>query len=271
MTARQGAEEAKAPAHDYRDTLFLPQTSLPMKAGLAEAEPKLLARWEGLELYERLRKEAKGRTKFILHDGPPYANGDVHIGTALNKISEGYRRPLPRHDGQGRGLCAGLGLPRAAHRVEGRGKLSRQGQDEGRGARPAIPRRVSRLRRALAFRAARAVQAPGRRGRLGASLHHHGLSGRGRHRARVSEIRAKRRALSRLEARHVVGGRAHRARRSRGRISGARVDDAVREVSGVYGANGSCGRERCYLDDDAMDHPWKPRHRLFQEHFLRPL
>jgi len=87
MAARQGAqEETKPPAHDYRDTLFLPQTSLPMKAGLAEAEPKLLARWQALKLYERLREEAKGRAKFVLHDGPPYANGDVHIGTALNKI-----------------------------------------------------------------------------------------------------------------------------------------------------------------------------------------
>jgi isoleucyl-tRNA synthetase len=85
MAARHGAQE-RAPAHDYRDTLFLPQTSLPMKAGLAEAEPQILARWERLGLYARLRDAARGREKFVLHDGPPYANGDVHIGTALNKI-----------------------------------------------------------------------------------------------------------------------------------------------------------------------------------------
>jgi isoleucyl-tRNA synthetase len=71
---------------DYKDTLFLPATSLPMKAGLAEAEPRLLARWAETRLHERLRTASKGREKFILHDGPPYANGDIHIGHALNKI-----------------------------------------------------------------------------------------------------------------------------------------------------------------------------------------
>jgi isoleucyl-tRNA synthetase len=71
---------------DYKDTLFLPATSLPMKAGLAEAEPRLLARWAETRLHERLCTASKGREKFILHDGPPYANGDIHIGHALNKI-----------------------------------------------------------------------------------------------------------------------------------------------------------------------------------------
>ena len=57
-----------------------------MKAGLPEREPELLKRWERLRLYDRLREEAMGREKFILHDGPPYANGHLHIGHALNKI-----------------------------------------------------------------------------------------------------------------------------------------------------------------------------------------
>src|SRR6266496_3962195 len=73
-------------ARDYSTTLFLPQTEFPMRAGLPQKEPELLARWEKLDLYARLREAAKGRTKFVLHDGPPYANGNVHIGTALNKI-----------------------------------------------------------------------------------------------------------------------------------------------------------------------------------------
>ena len=71
---------------DWSETLFLPRTDFPMKAGLPEREPELLKRWERLGLYERLREEATGRTKFVLHDGPPYANGNIHIGTGLNKI-----------------------------------------------------------------------------------------------------------------------------------------------------------------------------------------
>jgi isoleucyl-tRNA synthetase len=71
---------------DYRSTVFLPATDFPMKAGLPQLEPKLLARWQRLDLYKRLREEAKGRPKFVLHDGPPYANGNLHIGHALNKI-----------------------------------------------------------------------------------------------------------------------------------------------------------------------------------------
>src|ERR1043166_2657287 len=73
-------------ARDYSATLFLPQTDFPMRAGLPQKEPELLARWAELNLYQRLRAAAKGRPKFVLHDGPPYANGSIHMGTALNKI-----------------------------------------------------------------------------------------------------------------------------------------------------------------------------------------
>jgi isoleucyl-tRNA synthetase len=71
---------------DYRDTVFLPKTGFPMKAGLPQKEPAILERWQKLGLYERLRERRAGREKFILHDGPPYANGDMHIGHALNHI-----------------------------------------------------------------------------------------------------------------------------------------------------------------------------------------
>ena len=73
-------------ARDYSDTLFLPQTGFPMRAGLPQREPELLARWTRLAMYRRLRADAKGRALFVLHDGPPYANGNIHIGTALNKV-----------------------------------------------------------------------------------------------------------------------------------------------------------------------------------------
>ncbi|QDH33510.1 isoleucine--tRNA ligase [Porphyrobacter sp. YT40] len=74
------------PARDYRDTVFLPKTDFPMKAGLPQKEPGIAARWEQIGLYDALRKARRGREKFILHDGPPYANGDMHIGHALNHI-----------------------------------------------------------------------------------------------------------------------------------------------------------------------------------------
>ncbi len=76
----------KSDAKDYSKTLFLPQTEFPMRAGLPKREPEILKRWNEIGLYEKLREEAKGRAKFVLHDGPPYANGNIHIGTALNKI-----------------------------------------------------------------------------------------------------------------------------------------------------------------------------------------
>ncbi|BCA60563.1 isoleucine--tRNA ligase [Sphingomonas sp. HMP6] len=71
---------------DYRDTVFLPKTDFPMKAGLPAKEPGILARWQAMGLYEKLRAARAGREKFVLHDGPPYANGDMHIGHALNHI-----------------------------------------------------------------------------------------------------------------------------------------------------------------------------------------
>ena len=74
------------PERDYSETLFLPRTDFPMRAGLPQKEPELLARWQKQGLYQRLREAAKGRVKFVLHDGPPYANGNIHIGHAVNKI-----------------------------------------------------------------------------------------------------------------------------------------------------------------------------------------
>ena len=71
---------------DYRPIVFLPRTQFPMRGDLPKREPAILARWEEMGLYRRLRETSRGREKFILHDGPPYANGDIHLGTALNKV-----------------------------------------------------------------------------------------------------------------------------------------------------------------------------------------
>ncbi len=71
---------------DYSKTLYLPETDFPMRAGLPQKEPETVARWQQMGLYKKLRASAAGREKFVLHDGPPYANGNIHIGHALNKI-----------------------------------------------------------------------------------------------------------------------------------------------------------------------------------------
>jgi len=80
-------ETAKSSAErDLKDTVFLPKTAFPMKAGLPAKEPGIEARWREIDLYQQMRESRAGREKFILHDGPPYANGDMHIGHALNHI-----------------------------------------------------------------------------------------------------------------------------------------------------------------------------------------
>ena len=78
--------KSESAARDYSDTLFLPETDFPMRAGLPQREPDFIARWKRLDLYRRQREASSGKPKFVLHDGPPYANGNLHIGHALNKI-----------------------------------------------------------------------------------------------------------------------------------------------------------------------------------------
>ncbi|MEC9223661.1 MAG: class I tRNA ligase family protein, partial [Pseudomonadota bacterium] len=70
---------------DYKDTLNLPHTEFPMKANLSQREPALIEKWNQIDLYRKICEKNAGRPKFILHDGPPYANGDLHLGHAINK------------------------------------------------------------------------------------------------------------------------------------------------------------------------------------------
>ena len=71
---------------DYRDTLLLPNTDLPMRANLPDREPDFLSKWNKDDLFSKIRKSSKGKKKFILHDGPPYANGNLHMGLSLIHI-----------------------------------------------------------------------------------------------------------------------------------------------------------------------------------------
>ena len=71
---------------DYKSTLNLPDTAFPMRGNLAKREPGMLKAWQDMDLYQKIREISAGRPKFVLHDGPPYANGNIHIGHAVNKI-----------------------------------------------------------------------------------------------------------------------------------------------------------------------------------------
>jgi len=86
------ADDAELPGRDYRETVFLPDTTFPMRAGLPQKEPEILARWADLDLYNAIRaaRQKAGAPLFVLHDGPPYANGAIHIGHALNKILKDF-------------------------------------------------------------------------------------------------------------------------------------------------------------------------------------
>src|ERR1700748_2311237 len=77
-------------SQNYKDTLNLPRTEFPMKANLPQREADLLKVWEETRLYDQIQKAREGREMFVLHDGPPFANGDVHMGTALNKILKDF-------------------------------------------------------------------------------------------------------------------------------------------------------------------------------------
>src|SRR5277367_2651037 len=86
LVRRRRMSEKPTKERDYSETLFLPKTDFPMRGGLPQKEPEILARWQEIDLYGRLRAAGRGRTKFVLHDGPPYANGNIHMGTALGSM-----------------------------------------------------------------------------------------------------------------------------------------------------------------------------------------
>ena len=155
---------------DYRDTVFLPKTDFPMKAGLPAKEPGILEEWYAGDLYAQVREARAGREKFILHDGPPYANGDMHIGHALNHVLKdmvvrtqtllGKDAPyVPGWD------CHGLPIE---WKVEEKYRKKKLNKDEVPPAR--ISRRMPRLCRALGGCAARTIEAAGHAGRMGPAL-----------------------------------------------------------------------------------------------------
>ena len=108
------SDTASNSGRDYRETLFLPKTDFPMRAGLPKAEPKWLERWDRIDLYGKQRAASKDAKQWTLHDGPPYANGHIHMGTALNKIHKDMINRTQQMAGQNANYVPGWdchGLP----------------------------------------------------------------------------------------------------------------------------------------------------------------
>jgi hypothetical protein len=105
---------------DYRSTLNLPDTPFPMRGDLPKREPGWVQQWQDSQLYRRMRKKSAGRPQFVLHDGPPYANGDIHLGHAVNKILKDIIVRSMTLSGFDASLHSRLGLPRSADRAPDR-------------------------------------------------------------------------------------------------------------------------------------------------------
>ena len=134
---------------DWKDTLNLPRTDFPMKANLPATEPATIQHWVDTDLYEQIPACARGRPTFVLHDGPPYANGNIHIGTALNKILKDFVVKSRSMAGFDAPYVVGLRLPRPAHRAAGRPRArAEEARDVGGRLLPRLPGVRGAVRRA---------------------------------------------------------------------------------------------------------------------------
>ncbi len=198
-------------SQNYKDTLHLPKTDFPMKADLVKREPERLAKWEAAGLYEQIQEARAEDELFVLHDGPPFANGDVHMGTALNKVLKdlivksrsmlGFRAPfVPGWD------CHGLPIEFKVVK-------------ESRGLTPAeVRRRSEEYARKYIDIQRRQFKRLGVLGRLGASVPHARAGVRGRDHPRVCAI-SWRRGSSIARRSRSTGAPARRPRWRRRRWS----------------------------------------------------
>ena len=235
-----------------------------MRASLVQREPARLAHWEKIGLYEAIQQKRAAAPAFVLHDGPPFTNGDVHIGTALNKTLKdiilryksmrGFRTPyVPGWD------CHGL-----PDRAEGHARAP--GEETAGDDRRAAPA-VRRFFRDVDREAESAVQAPRRARRLGARVQDQGPGLRGRHPAHLRRVRREGPRLPQQEAGLLVHPLRNGARRGRDRVQGPRqpvdlgeVSRARRRGGEVRPARGQAALHR-HLDDHAVDAARQPRDR----------
>ena len=201
---------------DWKDTLNLPRTDFPMKANLPATEPATIARWDAMDLYGSCATRGRGAPKFVLHDGPPYANGDNPHRPRAQQDPQGLRRQVADDGRLRRAVRAGLGLPRPADRAERR---------EANSAPAAKDRSPAEFRRACREFAEQFVDSQRddfkRLGILGDWDDPYltmtpALSGGDRPRAR--QVRRARPRLQGQEAGALVPARSHGARRSRSRV-----------------------------------------------------
>ena len=146
-------------ANTYKETLNLPQTAFPMKADLVRREPDIRKRWAEMNLYDLIRVSPHPKGRYVLHDGPPYANGDIHIGTGVNKILKDIVVKYKTMQGLRFAVHPRVGLPRPAHRAQGAAGPGPEGPRHGPGR---DPQTVRGLRPQVRGRAERAVPDAGR-------------------------------------------------------------------------------------------------------------
>ena len=205
---------------DWKDTLNLPRTDFPMKANLHAAEPETLARWQAMDLYGKIRERRNGAPKFVLHDGPPYTNGHIHMGTALNKILKdvvvksrsmgGFDAPyVVGYD------CHGLPIELKVDK-----ELGPKKRDMTRGR---ILSRVPRVRRAVRRHHDGAVPAAWHSRHLGRAVPDDGFPLSGGDRAHVRPIRREGARLQGQEAGALVHPLPNGAGRGGGRIRAAHI------------------------------------------------
>ena len=154
---------------DYKSTVFLPKTEFEMR-GASQREPDILAHWEKIDLYRRQREISTGREKFILHDGPPYANGNLHIGHALNKILKDVINRSQQMIGKDANYVPGWdchGLP-IEWKIE---KVQIGGTRQGRGADRRVPPGMPGICGSLDQCPAGGIRTPWRDRRLGKPIH----------------------------------------------------------------------------------------------------
>ncbi len=210
----------KTEGRDWSETLYLPQTEFPMRAGLPEKEPQIIARWNEMQLYKRLRETSKGRPKYVLHDGPPYANGHLHIGHALNKIL----KDLITRSFQMRGYDSNYVPGWDCHGLPIEWKIEEQYRDKGLDKDEVPVNEFRRQCREFALHWIGVQSAEFRRLGVEGDFENPyttmAFKSEAKIAAELHEIRHDRPALPRFEARDVVGRRTHRAGRGRGRIPG---------------------------------------------------
>ena len=254
---------------DWKDTLNLPRTGFPMKANLPTTEPEALARWAAMDLYGKIRAKRQGAPKFVLHDGPPYANGQIHLGTALNKLLKdfvvksrsmaGFDAPyVPGYD------CHGLPIELKVDRELGPKKREMSVADFRRACRAYAERYIGVMTEEF--------QRLGDPRRLGTPLPDDELQVPGGDRARARQVRREGAGLQGQEAGPLVHPLPHGAGGSRGRVRGPLLAVDLRRVRAGAGQRRRAGaahpgaegtrRLGAHLDDDAVDDPVEPGDRV---------